>query len=60
MDVISTASQFPPLALGFFGLGVGHPISGPQELLGPPARDDLVDRALRVCGGDGRLRHHSR
>jgi hypothetical protein len=24
MDVTLTASQFPPLALGFFGLGTGY------------------------------------
>jgi hypothetical protein len=48
MDITFTASQFPPLALGFFGLGVGYLIWGPQELLGFPARDERVDRALGV------------
>ena len=27
-------SMFPPLALGFFGLGTGYLIYGPQELFG--------------------------
>jgi hypothetical protein len=44
------ASAFPPLALGFFGLGVGYLIWGPQELAGWPRRDDRVDRASGVWG----------
>jgi len=36
-------SPFPPLALGFFGLGTGYLIHGPQELLGFPKRDASVD-----------------
>ncbi len=43
-------SSFPPLALGFFGLGVGYLIWGPQELFGFPARDERVDRSLGVWG----------
>ncbi|HZC71307.1 MAG TPA: hypothetical protein VE442_11490 [Jatrophihabitans sp.] len=43
-------SAFPPLALGFFGLGTGYLIYGPQELFGWPPRDDRVDRATGVWG----------
>lgn len=43
-------SLFPPLALGFFGLGTGYLIYGPQELLGWPKRDERVDRATGVWG----------
>ena len=50
MDVTFTASAFPPLALGFFGLGTGYLIYGPQELFGWPKRDERVDRATGVWG----------
>jgi hypothetical protein len=50
MVVTFAASQFAPLALGFFGLGVGYLIWGPQELLSYPARDERVDRSLGVWG----------
>ncbi|MBV2354124.1 hypothetical protein KUM39_07060 [Streptomyces sp. J2-1] len=50
MDITFPASAFPPLALGFFGLGTGYLIWGPQELFGWPKRDDKVDRALGVWG----------
>lgn len=43
-------SMFPPLALGFFGLGTGYLIYGPQELFGWPKRDEKVDRATGVWG----------
>jgi hypothetical protein len=43
-------SMFPPLALGFFGLGTGYLIYGPQELLGWPPRDERVDRATGIWG----------
>ncbi|HWU45793.1 MAG TPA: hypothetical protein VN133_03435 [Humibacter sp.] len=43
-------SLFPPLALGFFGLGTGYLIYGPQELLGWPPRDERVDRATGIWG----------
>lgn len=43
-------SAFPPLALGFFGLGTGYLIYGPQELIGWPRRDERVDRATGVWG----------
>jgi hypothetical protein len=45
MDVTFTASAFPPLALGFFGLGTGYLIYGPQELVGWPKRVEGVDPA---------------
>jgi hypothetical protein len=50
MDVTFTASSFPPLALGFFGLGTGYLIYGPQELVGWPKRDESVDRATGIWG----------
>lgn len=43
-------STFVPIALGFFGLGTGYLIYGPQELVGFPARDRSVDRAMGVWG----------
>lgn len=50
MTVSFAASAFPPLALGFFGLGTGYLIYGPQELVGWPTRDERVDRATGVWG----------
>jgi hypothetical protein len=43
-------SPFPPLAVGFFGLGTGYLIYGTQELLSYPARDDRVDFATGMWG----------
>lgn len=43
-------SVFPPLALGFFGLGTGYLIYGPQELFKFPRRDPSVDLATGVWG----------
>lgn len=43
-------SAFVPVVLGFFGLGTGYLIYGPQELFGSPARDAAVDRATGVWG----------
>jgi hypothetical protein len=43
-------SPFPPLAVGFFGLGTGYLIYGPQELLGYPPRGESVDYATGVWG----------
>ena len=43
-------SPFPPLAVGFFGLGTGYLIYGPQELLGYPKRDRSVDFGTGVWG----------
>lgn len=50
MIVSFAQSAFPPLALGFFGLGTGYLIYGPQELVGWPRRDERVDRASGVWG----------
>jgi hypothetical protein len=44
------ASPFPPLALGFFGLGTGYMIYGTQELFGYPKRDERVDFATGMWG----------
>lgn len=43
-------SAFPPLALGFFGLGTGYLIYGPQEVLRFPRRDPLVDVSTGIWG----------
>ena len=43
-------SPFPPLAVGFFGLGTGYLIYGTQELIGYPPRDERVDFATGVWG----------
>ena len=48
MAIAFTASDFPPLALGFFGLGTGYLIYGPQELVPWPPRSESVDRATGV------------
>lgn len=44
------SSAFVPVALGFFGLGTGYLIYGPQELFGFPQREILVDRATGIWG----------
>jgi len=43
-------STFVPLALGFFGLGTGYLIYGPQELAGYPRRDRSVDVTTGIWG----------
>lgn len=43
-------SAFVPVALGFFGLGTGYLIWGPQELFDYPTRDKPVDRGVGVWG----------
>jgi hypothetical protein len=44
-------SAFPPLAVGFFGLGTGYLIYGVQELFGYPHRpDEKVDLATGIWG----------
>ena len=49
--VTFSTSAFPPLAVGFFGLGVGYLIYGAQELLGFPHRPDRkVDLATGIWG----------
>jgi len=50
MTVNFTTSDFAPVALGFFGLGTGYLIWGPQELFKWPARDTSVDKATGVWG----------
>jgi hypothetical protein len=44
------ASSFAPIALGFFGLGTGYLILGPQELFGWPAHDKAMAHANGVWG----------
>ncbi len=44
------ASPFPPLAVGFFGLGTGYMIYGTQELFDFPERDEKVDFATGMWG----------
>jgi hypothetical protein len=43
-------SAYPPLALGFFGLGTGYMIYGSQELFGYPKRSATVDFATGMWG----------
>jgi hypothetical protein len=43
-------SPYPPLAVGFFGLGTGYLIWGPQELFGYPKRDPGVDSGTGIWG----------
>ena len=43
-------SAFPPLAVGFFGLGTGYLIYGPQELLGIPKASRAVNLATGLWG----------
>lgn len=50
MDISFATSAFPPLALGFFGLGTGYLIYGPQELFKWPKRDESVDQAVGIWG----------
>lgn len=50
MDVTFATTTFVPVVLGFFGLGTGYLIYGPQELFGFPRRDASVDRATGIWG----------
>jgi hypothetical protein len=43
-------SAFPPLALGFFGLGTGYLIYGPEELFDFPAADRSVNITTGLWG----------
>jgi hypothetical protein len=43
-------SAFVPLAVGFFGLGVGYLIYGAQELFGLPERSRSVDLTTGIWG----------
>jgi hypothetical protein len=49
-SVIFAKSAFVPIAVGFFGLGVGYLIYGPQELFGFPARNRAVDIGSGIWG----------
>ncbi len=48
--VTFSVTAFAPVVLGFFGLGTGYLIYGPQELFGFPARSPAVDRATGIWG----------
>jgi hypothetical protein len=50
MDVTFATTSYAPVVLGFFGLGTGYLIYGPQELFGFPRRDASVDRATGIWG----------
>ena len=50
MLVTFATTPFAPVVLGFFGLGTGYLIYGPQELFGSLRRDPLVDRASGIWG----------
>jgi hypothetical protein len=50
MEVTFATTTFAPVVLGFFGLGTGYLIYGPQELFGIPRRDASVDRASGIWG----------
>ncbi len=43
-------TPFVPIAVGFFGLGTGYLIYGPQELFGYPRRDPRVDFSMGMWG----------
>ncbi|HEY5987398.1 MAG TPA: hypothetical protein VIV12_13645 [Streptosporangiaceae bacterium] len=49
-EVSFPVSAFVPLAVGFFGLGTGYLIYGPQELLKLPSRNRAVDLATGIWG----------
>jgi hypothetical protein len=49
-EVSFPPSVFVPLAVGFFGLGTGYLIYGPQELLRVPGRDRAVDLITGIWG----------
>jgi hypothetical protein len=46
----ASTAKFVPTAVGFFGLGTGYLIYGPQELFGFPKRDKAVDLATGIWG----------
>jgi multisubunit Na+/H+ antiporter MnhB subunit len=49
-EVTFPVSAFVPLAVGFFGLGTGYLIYGPEELLKLPARNRPVDLTTGLWG----------
>jgi hypothetical protein len=50
MGITFATTAFAPVVLGFFGLGTGYLIYGPQELFNFPRRDRSVDRATGIWG----------
>jgi hypothetical protein len=50
VSVTFATTAFAPVVLGFFGLGTGYLIYGPQELFGFPVRSRSVDRASGIWG----------
>ena len=45
-----SVSEFIPLAVGFFGLGTGYLIYGPEELFQLPGRNRAVDLTTGIWG----------
>jgi hypothetical protein len=43
-------SPFPPLAVGFLGLGTGYLVYGTQELFGYPRHDERTDLGTGIWG----------
>ena len=50
VQVQFSASTFVPLAVGFFGLGTGYLIYGPEELFKRPQRSKAVDLTTGIWG----------
>ena len=50
VQLVLPQSPFPPLAVGFMGLGTGYLVYGTQELFGYPPRDERVDLATGIWG----------
>jgi uncharacterized membrane protein len=50
MFIMFATTHFAPVVLGFFGLGTGYLIYGPQELFRFPRRNASVDRATGIWG----------
>lgn len=50
MSVAFATTTFAPVVLGFFGLGTGYLIYGPQELFRFPERNLSVDRSTGIWG----------
>jgi hypothetical protein len=48
--VVFPTSGFVPIAVGFFGLGVGYLIYGAQELFALPQRSRSVDLTTGIWG----------
>ncbi|MGH2930507.1 MAG: hypothetical protein ACRDL8_20055, partial [Solirubrobacteraceae bacterium] len=50
MSFPSSTAGFAPLAVGFFGLGTGYLIYGPQELFDYPPRSAKADLGTGIWG----------